>query len=146
MLLVTTRRLLPLLLVATALAATAAHGAPSPHKSSSSTQKGGVAYRWVDEHGTVHYGDNIPPQYAAQERTVLNRDGIEVGHLDGQKTPEQAAADARTKADALKQRQHDSFLVSTYTSVKDIEALRAAGARSQLPPLQRAPGRAPHAR
>jgi hypothetical protein len=125
MLLAPPRRLLPLLLVATALAATAAHGAPTQHKSSS-TQKGGVAYRWVDEQGVVHYGDNIPPQYASQERTVLNRDGVEVGHLDGQKTPEQAAADTRVRAEALKQRQHDSFLVSTYTSVKDIEALRDA--------------------
>ncbi len=33
-----------------------------------------------------------------------------------------AAVDARLNA--LKQRQHDSFLVSTYTSVKDIESLR----------------------
>ena len=48
----------------------------------------------------------------------------QVGHLEAAKSPEQAAADARTKAEALKQRQHDSFLVSTYTSVKDIEALR----------------------
>jgi hypothetical protein len=123
MLLVTTRRLLPVLLVAAALAANAAHGASNP---GSSTKKGGIAYRWVDEHGVVHYGDNIPPQYASQDRTVLNSDGIEVGHLDGQKTPEQAAADARSRAESLKQRQHDSFLVSTYTSVKDIEALRDA--------------------
>src|SRR5215470_4935944 len=93
------RRLLPLLLSAATLVAAAAHAAPSQPKHTQS--KGGVAYRWVDEHGVVHYGDNIPPQYAAQERAVLNRDGIEVGHLDGQKTPEQAAADARTKADAL---------------------------------------------
>jgi hypothetical protein len=126
MLRVPSHRLLTLLLVATALAAQAAHGAPTPHRSSSSTQKGGVAYRWVDEQGVVHYGDNIPPQYASQERTVLNRDGVEVGHLDGQKTPEQTAADARARAESLKQRQHDSFLVSTYTSVKDIEALRDA--------------------
>ena len=119
----TIRALLPLLLAAVALSASAASAGQTQK---SSTSKGGVAYRWVDEHGVVHYGDNIPPQYASQERTVLNRDGVEVGHLDGQKTPEQAAADARAHAEALKQRQHDSFLVSTYTSVKDIEALRDA--------------------
>jgi hypothetical protein len=78
----------------------------------------------VDEQCVVYYGDNIPLQYAQQDRAVLNRDGLEVGHLEAAKSPEQAAAEAQAKADALKQRQHDSFLVSTYTSVKDIEALR----------------------
>ncbi|HSY06664.1 MAG TPA: DUF4124 domain-containing protein [Steroidobacteraceae bacterium] len=84
----------------------------------------GIAYRWVDEQGVVHYGDHIPPQYANQERSVLNAQGLEVGHLDAQKTPEQLAADERQRAATMKQKQHDAFLVSTYTSVKDIEALR----------------------
>jgi hypothetical protein len=120
------RHLIPVLLMAVALPAAPAHAAPStPRPASHSTgSKGGIAYRWVDEQGVVHYGDNIPPQYAQQDRAVLNRDGLEVGHLEAAKSPEQAAAEAQTKADALKQRQHDSFLVSTYTSVKDIEALR----------------------
>ena len=117
----TSRRLLPLLLAAAALTA---HAAAYAQTQKSSNSKGGIAYRWVDEKGVVHYGDNIPPQYASQERTVLNSQGVEVGHLDGQKSPEQAAAEAHAKSDALRQRQHDSFLVSTYTSVKDIEALR----------------------
>jgi hypothetical protein len=123
MLLATPRRLLPLLFAAAVLTAAAAHAAPS-QKSSTNSKSGGIAYRWVDEQGVVHYGDNIPPQYAAEERTVLNREGVAVGHIDGAKTPEQAKADAQAKSVALKQRQHDSFLVSTYTSVKDIEALR----------------------
>ncbi len=88
--------------------------------------KQGVAYRWVDEQGVVHYGDHIPPQYANQDRAVLNSQGVEVGHLDAQKSPEQAAADARERAAQIKQRQHDAFLITTYTSVKDIEALRDA--------------------
>jgi hypothetical protein len=106
------------------LAATAAGMSAQLAAQSNSTKHGGIAYRWVDEQGVVHYGDNVPPQYAAQERAVLNGDGIEVSHLEGQKTPEQTAAAEKVRADALKQRQHDSFLVSTYTSVKDIESLR----------------------
>jgi len=86
--------------------------------------KQGVAYRWVDEHGVVHYGDHIPPQYASQDRAVLNSQGVEVGHLDAQKSPDQMAAAARERAAQIKQRQHDAFLITTYTSVKDIEALR----------------------
>jgi hypothetical protein len=72
----------------------------------------------------VHYGDHIPPQYASQERAILNSQGVEVGHLEGQKTQEQVAAAARERATQMKQRQHDAFLITTYTSVKDIEALR----------------------
>jgi hypothetical protein len=84
----------------------------------------GIAYRWVDEQGVVHYGDHIPPQYANQERAILNSQGVEVGHLDAQKSPEQQDADTRARAELMKQKQHDAFLVTTYTSVKDIEALR----------------------
>jgi hypothetical protein len=98
----------------------AAHAAP-PRSSSS---KQGVAYRWVDEQGVVHYGDHVPPEYTGKERDILNSRGVEVGHLDAQKSPEQIAADERARAAVIKQKEHDSFLMTTYTSVKDIEALR----------------------
>jgi hypothetical protein len=111
------RCLLLLLFASAALVAASVEAAPS-------SGKGGVAYKWVDEQGVVHYGDNIPPQYAQQDRTILNKQGVAVSHVDAALTPEQAAAEARKKAESLKQRQHDSFLVSTYTSVGDIEALR----------------------
>jgi hypothetical protein len=83
-----------------------------------------VVYRWTDEQGVVHYGDRIPPQYAQKERTVLNARGVEVRKLDAQKSPEQAAADARTQLTVLRQKQHDTFLMNNYGSVKEIEALR----------------------
>lgn len=89
----------------------------------SSTDKS-VAYRWVDEQGVVHYGDRVPPQYAQKEQTVLNSQGVEVKRLDAQKTPEQMAAESRRQQEIIRQKQHDSFLLTTYTSVKDIEALR----------------------
>jgi hypothetical protein len=113
-----TRPLLAVLLGAAALLAAAAYAAPS------SSKQGGIAYKWVDEQGVVHYGDHIPPQYAQQDREVLNSQGVPVGHVEAAQTPEQAAAAALKKAEVFKQRQHDSFLMSTYTSVKDIEALR----------------------
>jgi len=84
----------------------------------------GIAYRWTDEQGVVHYGDRIPPQYAQKERAVLNSQGVEVRKLDAQMTPEQAAADARTRQTFLRQKQHDVFLTNNYGSVKEIEALR----------------------
>jgi hypothetical protein len=112
-----------LLLLSTLLLAAGTQAAPKPG-SPAKKSSGGVAYKWVDEQGVVHYGDNVPPQYAQQDRTVLNREGVAVSHVDAALTPEQAAAAARKKAELLKQRQHDSFLISTYTSEADIEALR----------------------
>jgi hypothetical protein len=88
------------------------------------SDKGGVAYKWVDEHGVVHYGDTIPPQYARNSKQILNSEGVQIGQIDAEKTPKQLAAEAHAQARRLAQQQHDYFLLSTYTSVKDIESLR----------------------
>jgi hypothetical protein len=83
-----------------------------------------TAYKWVDEQGVVHYGDSIPPQYAEKEHKLLNGQGVEIGHTEAQKTPEQLVVEAQEHDALVKQQQHDSFLLTTYTSVKDIESLR----------------------
>ena len=83
-----------------------------------------ITYRWVDDQGVVHYGDHVPPQYAQKEHTELNSQGVELKRLDAEKSPEQQAADARRQDAIIRQKQHDSFLLTTYTSVSDIEALR----------------------
>jgi hypothetical protein len=90
----------------------------------SQTSGNTVTYKWTDDQGIVHYGDSVPPQYAQKERAVLNNRGVEMRKLDAQKTPEQLAAEERARQDDFKQKQHDAFLMNTYTSVKDIEALR----------------------
>jgi len=95
----------------------AAHAAPPDSRQ-------GVAYRWVDAQGVVHYGDHVPPEDTSKERAVLNGRGVEVGHLDAQKSAEQIAADQRARAAVIRKKEHDSFLMTTYTSVKDIEGLR----------------------
>lgn len=110
----------PLLMFAALLGAAAAQAAPNNSASSSK----GIAYRWVDEQGVVHYGDQVPPQDTSRDRAIINGQGVEVGHLDAQKSPEQQAADAQTRALLMRQKQHDAFLINTYPSVKDIEALR----------------------
>ncbi len=103
------------------LAFACAAGAASAQNSN---DKGGVVYRWVDEHGVVHYGDTVPPQYARDQRELLNSQGVVVGHVDAEKTPAQLAAQARERARLMAQKQRDYFLLSTYTSVKDIQSLR----------------------
>lgn len=88
------------------------------------SDKGAVAYRWVDEHGVVHYGDTIPPQYARNSKQILNGEGVQIGEIDAEKSSEQLAKEAHAQARRAQQQQHDYFLLSTYTSVKDIESLR----------------------
>ena len=80
--------------------------------------------KWTDEKGIVHYGDSVPPEYSQSERSVLNNQGVVVGHSDAQKTPEQLAIEAKEYEATRKQQQHDNVLLTTYTSVKDIESLR----------------------
>src|SRR5215472_1527612 len=108
-------------LAALALAGAALAAAPQPQSSSKS---GKTTYRWVDDQGVVHYGDQIPPEYAGKDREIMNPQGVPVGHLDGQKSADQLAAEARARNAVIRQKQHDTFLVTTYTSVKDIESLR----------------------
>lgn len=85
-------------------------------------------YKWVDKDGQVHYGDKIPPEYATQDREVLNKQGLSVGHEEGAETPEEARArEAREKEAkaAQDQAQRDRMLMATYQNVDEIEQLRA---------------------
>jgi len=80
--------------------------------------------QWVDDQGVTHYGDSIPPQYAQKESTTLNKQGVAIGHTAATRSPAEVAADAAAADQQARQKQHDSFLLATYTSVKDIEQLR----------------------
>jgi len=81
-------------------------------------------YRWVDDKGVVHYGDSVPIEFAQSDRSVLNKQGVEVGHVEGGKSPAEEAARAAAEEQARQRAQHDQFLLSTYVSSKDIEQLR----------------------
>ena len=85
---------------------------------------GAGAYKWVDEKGVTHYGDSVPPEFAKQESTILNKKGVEIGRIAAQKTPEQLAEEQRAQEAIIRQKQHDTFLLTTYPNVKDIESLR----------------------
>lgn len=81
-------------------------------------------YKWVDEQGVTHYGDQVPPEYATKERQVVNSQGVEVDRLEAQKTPEQLAEEDKKKQDAIARANRDKNLLSTYGSVQEIERLR----------------------
>jgi len=118
-------RVLLCLVAAIAGAATASAGTRDP------SAKQPTVYKWVDEKGVVHYGDAVPPQYADQDKTILNAQGVQVGSIPGKRTPEQQAAEAaqrkseeRIQQAAVASRQRDTNLLATYLSVDEIEALR----------------------
>ncbi|HEY5559888.1 MAG TPA: DUF4124 domain-containing protein [Steroidobacteraceae bacterium] len=84
-------------------------------------------YRWVDKNGQVHYGDSVPPEYAEQDRDILNRQGVPVGREEGTITPEEAAAIAaaeKAERDEKKRKLRDRVLLQTYQSVRELEILR----------------------
>jgi hypothetical protein len=85
---------------------------------------GRTLYKWVDDQGVTHYGDRIPPEYAAQEQHIINSQGIEINHLDAQKSAEQMAAEEQKKLDAEQRLSRDKNLLNTYVSVQEIERLR----------------------
>src|SRR5271155_3196989 len=90
----------------------------------SPASNGRVVYKWVDEQGITHYGDNIPPEYAAQEQHVINSHGIETEHVDAQKSAEQIAAEEQKRIDAEHSASRDRNLLNTYGAVSEIERLR----------------------
>ena len=61
-------------------------------------EKTSKVYRWVDEKGVVHFGDAVPPQYADQDQTILNRRGVAIGSIEGRRSVEQMAADEAAPA------------------------------------------------
>jgi Domain of unknown function (DUF4124) len=85
---------------------------------------GRTVYKWVDSEGVTHYGDHIPPEYAAQEGHIINSQGVEINHLEAQKTQEQLAVEEQKKTDVEQRQNRDKNLLNTYASVAEIERLR----------------------
>jgi hypothetical protein len=98
--------------------------AASPLPAGAADTSGHKTYKWVDDQGVTHYGDRIPPEYAAQEQHVINSQGIETERIEAQKTPEQMAADEQKRIDAEQRAARDRNLLNTYASVAEIERLR----------------------
>jgi hypothetical protein len=115
------RRTLLALSVAACLTAGAVGAAAAADNNSSGGTK---VYKWTDDKGVVHYGDSVPPEYSQKERSVLNNQGVEVGHIEGGLNPAQQTEANRAAGIVQQRAQHDQFLLATYLSTKDIEQLR----------------------
>jgi hypothetical protein len=98
--------------------------ASPPFVAGAGAGNGRTLYKWVDEQGVTHYGDHIPPEYAGQEKQVINSQGVVINRLEGQRTPEQLAAEEQKKLEAQQSQNRDRNLLNTYGSVQEIERLR----------------------
>lgn len=91
-----------------------------------------TTYRWVDEHGGVHYGDSIPSRYAGAGHEELDSQGrvrkrVESAPATEQERQQREAAAARQEAvkrSNLEQQHYDNALVSTYDSPAEIDEAR----------------------
>jgi chromosome segregation ATPase len=87
-------------------------------------------YKWVDDKGTTHYGETIPPEYANKDRQLLNKSGVVIKTQDIMTPEERRAAEAETaKSNATEEaardrKRYDKSLVNTYSSVEEIELSR----------------------
>jgi hypothetical protein len=84
-------------------------------------------YKWVDDEGQIHYGDSVPPEYADKRKAVLNEQGVAVGQVEGKKTEEQIAAEAKEKELEMQrelQLRADKALLATYLTQEEIEMHR----------------------
>lgn len=84
----------------------------------------GRNFMWIDKNGQRHYGDAIPPEYSQGESRVLNNQGVELQRDDARKNAQQLEEEKRRQQDQQQRQQHDRFLLTTYTSTRDIERLR----------------------
>jgi len=87
-------------------------------------------YKWVDDKGTTHYGETIPPEYANKDRAELNKSGRLIKKIEVPTPAERQAqeqADAKKRADekaAVEKKRRDMTLTSTYSNVKEIDLAR----------------------
>lgn len=87
-------------------------------------------YKWVDDKGTTHYGETIPPEYANKDRSELGKSGRVIEKKEVLTPEERRAseqADIKKRADeeaALERKRRDKALINTYSNEKEIDLAR----------------------
>jgi hypothetical protein len=84
-------------------------------------------YRWVDEHGRVHYGDYVPPRAAGQGRDVMNSNGRVTKKVRGAVSEEEREElRKRLEQEEIErikreeQERKDRILLMTFTTERDL--------------------------
>ncbi len=79
--------------------------------------------KWIDNHGVTHYGDKPPmPDEISNESSVLNKQGVTIEKTILKKQKETTSIE-ESKLSA-EQKRYDHALLSSYTSIEEIELAR----------------------
>ncbi|MDO8311967.1 MAG: DUF4124 domain-containing protein [Sideroxyarcus sp.] len=82
-------------------------------------------FKWVDNNGTTHYGETIPPEYANKEAVKLEDGRIKKREEKHEKDAQKAALkDPAAEKARIEAERHDNALVNTYSSEQEIDLAR----------------------
>jgi hypothetical protein len=87
-------------------------------------------YRWVDAQGHVHFSDRVPPEAVHQQYSEVDGNGRTRKLVEREKTPEEAAAAARSAKLVEQQASHDRYLLQTYAGIDDLQLAHTAQLQS----------------
>lgn len=86
-------------------------------------------YKWIDDKGTTHYGESIPPEYANKDRVEMDKGRvtkkIEIMSAEDRLAKKEAAA-KKLEADkaVLDQKRRDATLTNTYSNTEEVDLAR----------------------
>jgi DNA repair exonuclease SbcCD ATPase subunit len=78
-------------------------------------------YKWVDENGTTHYGETIPPRYANRETQTLEKGRLQERDSSREKQGQHSKVKSEEEVQAER---HDNALINTYSSEEEIDLAR----------------------
>lgn len=88
-----------------------------------------AAYKWIDEHGRVHYGDTIPPNEIHRSYEKVDKQGRVDQKVDAVPDPVQRAEQNRRaqqqaaeQEEARKRAIRDQYLIETYQDAAQVRA------------------------
>ncbi|MDH4286908.1 MAG: DUF4124 domain-containing protein [Gallionella sp.] len=91
-------------------------------------------YKWIDDKGTTHYDETIPPEYAGKNRAELNKAGRVIKQQEvlspeelraNREGKEQEEAKKRAEEQAeLEKKRRDKALTDTYSNSNEIDLAR----------------------
>lgn len=84
-------------------------------------------YKWVDENGTTHYGETIPPEYADKEAMKLEKGILKKRDSeDTKKDPQKKSTNLDPVAEKarIEAQRRDNALLNTYSNEKEIDLAR----------------------
>lgn len=95
-----------------------------------STSAQAKLFKWVDDNGTTHFGETIPPEYANKDNVLLDEKGRvikrneKITEAERRAQEEEAVKKRVGDSAAAEQRRKDISLLNTYSSEQEIELAR----------------------